>query len=478
MPISLRDPAGQIHFIDGRVIRLVNKQGQSDLEIFLRSSASQEFFDSRQIVKTFYLEDKDVAELFEGKEIKYANGENVAIEHERVPFATYPYEWSPEMLYAAAEMTLNMAEKLIDEGLGLKDATPYNVLFRGSEPVFVDLLSFEKRDPRDPTWLPYAQFVRTFLLPLLLNKKFGLHLDKVFTSQRDGVEPEEAYKFCSLTQKVSPSFFSLVTLPVLLSGKSEKNQTSVYKKHTVKDPDQAKFILRRLLGGLCRQLKRIAPLSQKKSNWSDYTNHNQYSADYQPQKQAFVNDSLSHYNPKKVLDVGCNTGEFSTIAEKNGASVVAIDYDEAVVGKLWRRAKDERLDILPLVVNLARPTPAVGWRNIECQSFLERARNNFDAVMMLAVIHHLLVSEQVPLVQIMELASELTKDILIIEYVAPTDAMFRRLTRGRDNLYSHITLDVFKTTCEKHFDIIKQERLNDTDRWMFLMQKKGAPLNA
>lgn len=478
MPISLRDPSGQIHFVDGRVIRFVNEQGQSDLDAFFRSNASREFFDSQKVVKTFYLEDEDFAELLKLKEFIFSNDESVALEHERIPFVTYPYEWSPEMLYAAAELTLDMAEKLIDEDLGLKDATPYNVLFRGSEAVFVDLLSFEKRDANDPTWLPYAQFVRTFLLPLLLHKHFGIRLDKIFTSQRDGVEPEEAYRFCSMTQKLSPSFFSLVTLPFLLNGKSEKNQSAIYQKHSLKNPEQAKFILRRLLSGLRRQLRRAEPSSQKNSTWSDYTNKNQYSADYQPQKQAFVKDSLAQFKPKSVLDVGCNTGEFSVIAAQSGASVVSIDYDDAVVGKLWQRAKNEGLDILPLVVNLARPTPAIGWRNIECQSFLERAKNNFDAVLMLAVIHHLLVSEQIPLEQIMEVASEMTKEVLVIEYVAPTDAMFKRITRGRDHLYSHLTLEHFKSVCGKHFDIIKQEKLKNTDRSMFLLRKKGVSSNA
>src|SRR5690349_129632 len=88
------------------------------------------------------------------------------LEHERIPFPSYPYEWAAPMLHAAGRLTLDLAASLAKEGMGLKDATPYNILFRGPQPVFVDLLSIERRDPRDAIWLPYAQFVRMFLSPL------------------------------------------------------------------------------------------------------------------------------------------------------------------------------------------------------------------------------------------------------------------------------------------------------------------------
>src|ERR1019366_3194276 len=130
------------------------------------------------------------------------------------------------------------------------------------------------------------------------------------------------------------------------------------------------------------------------------------------------------------------TGHFSMMAARSGASVVALDYDPAVVGSVWRRASAEKLDILPLVVNLTRPTPAVGWRNGEWPSFLERAKGGFDAVFLLAVIHHMLVTERVPLAEIVDLAAELTTGYVVVEFVSPGDSMFRVLVRGRDELYS------------------------------------------
>src|SRR5437588_10946040 len=149
-----------------------------------------------------------------------------------MPFPSVPYEWPPGMLCAAATLTLDFAETLTDEGLGLKDASPYNVLFRGSKPIFVDLLSFERRDPNDPTWLPLAQFVRTFLLPLLANKHFGLALDQILTTRRDGLEPEDVYKWLKPTQKLLPPFLSLVSMPKWLAAKHNPDDDTIYRKKT------------------------------------------------------------------------------------------------------------------------------------------------------------------------------------------------------------------------------------------------------
>jgi hypothetical protein len=140
------------------------------------------------------------------------------------------------MLHAAAGLTLDLARTLAADGLGLKDATPYNVLFRGPNPVFIDVLSFERREPGDPTWLPYAQFVRTFLLPLLANRAFGLGLDQILTTRRDGLEPEELYRWIRPAQRLRPPYFGLVTVPTLLGAKHRQDDQTIYRKAAVEQP--------------------------------------------------------------------------------------------------------------------------------------------------------------------------------------------------------------------------------------------------
>jgi len=200
---------------------------------------------------------------------------------------------------------------------------------------------------------------------------------------------------------------------------------------------------------------------------------NSYESEDFKAKEAFVQDALSELHPGSVLDVGCNTGHFSGMAARSGARVVAIDYDPEVVGRVWDTAIEEKLDILPLVVNLARPTPSVGWLNRECSSFLDRARGSFDMVLMLAVLHHLLVSERIPLHQVMELAAGMTTDGLVIEFVPTTDVMFRRIARGRESLFEGLTEELFEKVCRSRFDIVRSQLLKGGRRLYLLRKRKG-----
>lgn len=469
MSISFRDPAGYLFSKNGRIFRVVKDSASEDLRAFLASGTARKFAARRQLVSTAFLEPSALEpELAD----EFTRG--TVVEHEKVPFPSFPYEWPPEMLHAAGSLTLDLACDVLNEGWGLKDATPYNVLFIGPNPIFIDLLSFERRDPGDPTWLPYAQFVRTFLLPLLVNKHFRLPLTELLTTHRDGLEPEQVYALLSAPQKIRSEFVTLVSFPTWLASRKRSEGDEIYKKRTLTNPEKSRFILERLLKGLRRRLDRAAPERTLSSNWSDYMSKNRYTQEYFPEKESFVQQALNEGKPRMVLDVGCNTGFFSGLAAKAGASVIAIDYDAVVAGKVWQWAEAEGLDIQPLVVDLTRPTPSIGWRNEECSSFLERARGTFEAVLMLAVIHHMLVTERIPLSQILQLASELTTNLLIVEFVAPGDHMFQVLTRGREHLHEDLTAAVFERTARQFFEIVRSQRLGESERWIYLMRKKVA----
>jgi predicted nicotinamide N-methyase len=474
---SFRDPAGSLFRYQGRVLRVVNGIGVADLEAFLASQAGQKLMAAGAVVPTRALDAAECRELLADpavRELYDARGGQTILEHERVDFPSFPYEWTAEMLHAAATLTLDLAQALLADGLGLKDGTPYNILFRGPEPVFIDVLSFERREPGDATWLPYAQFVRTFLLPLLANQAYGLGLDQILTTRRDGLEPEEVYRWTGLTQRLRPPFFGLVSMPTWLGGKHKQDDRSIYQKKLLDDPEKARYILDHLLHGLRRTLDRLKPAEGKSSVWSDYmTANNNYTADHFQAKQRFVGEALAEFPSRSVLDVGCNTGHFSAIAARAGAKVVAMDYDPVVLGDVWRNARKEKLEILPLAVNLTRPSPGTGWRNQECSSFLDRARGKFDAVLMLAVIHHMLVTERVPLADILLLAAELTTNLLVIEFVAPDDSMFQRLTRGREELHQDLTAEVFEAECGRHFEIVRMQHVEGTSRRLYLLRKRA-----
>ena len=473
--LSFRDPAGSVVRYGDRVLRIVNALGAADLRAFLDSGTGKKLMAGGGVVGTRAMDAAEsrtvLDELGIAEEYAQRGGEFV-LEHDRVEFPSYPYEWAPEMLHAAAGLTLDLAEALPDDALGLKDATPYNVLFRGPDPVFIDVLSFERRDPHDPTWLPYAQFVRTFLLPLLANRAYGLGLDQILTTRRDGLEPEEVYRWTGALERFKSPYFGLVSMPTWLGAK-RKNDSRIYKKNLVEDTEKARFILGTVLKGLRRTLRKLEPAAGAHSVWSDYmTGNNNYSTDQFDAKQQFVKEALEQNRPAAVLDVGCNTGHFSAMAARAGARVVSLDYDPVVVGQVWRAARKEKLNILPLVVNLTRPSPGIGWRNQECAPFLDRARGRFDLVLMLAVIHHMLVTERVPLADILEVAADLTRDLLVIEFIEPRDSMFQRLVRGREELHKDLTPAVFEAAFRRHFDQVRVQHVEGSTRWLYLLRKR------
>jgi 2-polyprenyl-3-methyl-5-hydroxy-6-metoxy-1,4-benzoquinol methylase len=473
---SFRDPAGRVIVLDDRVLRVMTSEAAQQLKRFLNTNFASESIANGRLVGTTFLAaeapDLGLPPTAIGA-VPDAKADHIVVEHDRIAPRSFPYEWSPQMLHAAGSLILDLAAGALDDGFSLKDATPYNVLFKATQPIFVDVLSFELRDQSDPTWLPFNQFVRTILLPLLLNKYFGLRLDQLLLAHREGVETSAVAQLCGFSKKLNPLFLSLVFLPSWLGKKKSAGNDSIYRPRRLGNPERAKFILERQFKQLRRQLAKLQPV-ERDSNWSGYmTSDRHFSDGYLQAKQAFVAAAFENPKPESVLDVGCNTGHFSRMAADCGAMVVAIDQDPAVVDAVWKSAAGNHLNILPLVVNLARPTPAVGWRNEECPSFLERSRGSFDLVLMLAVLHHLLVTEQIPLPAILELAAELTTKFLIIEFVAPADPQFHTLVRGREDLYRELNKESFERFASEWFTILRSEHLSDT-RSIYLLRKRDA----
>jgi hypothetical protein len=267
--VSFRDPAGKVVISNQRAFRVVTEQYKEAVLEVLHSDVVKSLVAAGVLIGSEIIRDQsqadDVARLTGTNE-----KEPFVIEHEHLDFPTYPYEWTPEMLYACGELTLDLMERLLPHGFGLKDATPYNLLFKSSHPVFVDLLSIERRDPLDPTWLAYAQFVRTFIRPLLANKYFGLGLDQVFRVHRDGLQPEQVYKMAGWLRRIRSPFLTLVSMPAVLSQMNPKHYQSIYSARQSRSPEQAAFILKRQLKGLRRKLRAVKPSAERSSTWTNY----------------------------------------------------------------------------------------------------------------------------------------------------------------------------------------------------------------
>ena len=452
---TFRDPAGSVEVRPDGVYRSIRGSFAADILAFLATPLASELVARGRLVAS--------------EVVSPSVSEALVLRHPRISFQSYPWEWSPGMWLAAAELTLTLCSELVEQGWQLKDATPLNVLFQGARPIFVDVLSIERTDPHQPIWLAYGQFVRTFLLPMLAYSQLGWPLQLSLT-RRDGYEPEEIYPALSLASRLRRTALWAVTLPSLLA-KTKNGKTGNIAIRSVKDPDLAKQILLRTLKRLLSQMRQVTP-AHRTSTWSHYAETaNHYSDEDHDDKRRFVSNVLGNVGPLKLLDVGCNTGVYSNLAADAGAEVVSIDTDLQAVDRLYASLKVNAKNILPLCVDLAHPTPAAGWENRESASLLSRCAGHFDTVMMLAVLHHLLLRNQIPMNRIAALLSELTIRHLIVEWVPPTDSKFKELLRGRDAAYEHITEAAFREDFGGHFTVSDELTLTN-GRILFHLQKR------
>jgi SAM-dependent methyltransferase len=272
--------------------------------------------------------------------------------------------------------------------------------------------------------------------------------------RRDGFEPADLAPFIPLLRRWRQPLRSLVTLPALLE------KTGGFDTFRPRASEEfAAYAVRRLLRST-RELLRSLSGSRYGSRWSNYvhTSTHYKSAD-QDAKQAFVESALAAISPSHVLDVGANSGVYSRIAAHAGAEVVAWDTDVEASDLNWQWARREGLRILPIVADFARPAPAVGWRNEESASLLDRAKGRFDFVLMLGILHHLLIADQIPLEEILAQLWEISSRWAIVEWISREDPQFESLCRGRQELYSNLSEEFFLHALEKCCAIRKQARL-------------------
>jgi 2-polyprenyl-3-methyl-5-hydroxy-6-metoxy-1,4-benzoquinol methylase len=457
---TFRDPAGQLRLADDCALRRIHPAAEDETRAFLASPLRAALERSGDLIPT---------EVADPAAYPFMRAGELWLRHPRIDPISYPWEWTLAQWRSAAQLTLRLASQAIDAGWTLKDATPLNILFAGSRPVLVDALSFEKRDLKVTVWLAYGQFVRTFLLPLIAEKFLHWPL-KATLFWRDGYEPRMLYGALSAWQRLHPDLLDVVALATIFEN-SKGGGTASRKLPSAPDADLAAHILHKRLARLDRQIQRSSRKKQA-SAWSEYPQlASHYSSADTDAKQQFVKSILERLRPERVLDIGANTGTYAQMAAKAGAEVVALDSDESAIEALWRKAAEQKQKITALVANIARPTPAAGWMNREQLSLLDRLQGKFDMVLMLAIIHHLILQEQVPLAHIAGLCAGLTRRWLILEWVPPSDPMFQAWLRGRDELYGHLSEEDLKLAFSGFFRIADRKELGNA-RVLLLLERK------
>lgn len=386
-----------------------------------------------------------------------------ALEHERVPFLSYPYEWSFSMLQDAALLQLELVRRSLKAGFQLKDATSYNVQWRGTRPVFIDIASFEPWSQGDP-WAGYSQFCQLFLYPLLIDAYRGLPFQPWLRGRLDGIEPAQAAAILgSWRDRLRPGVLKDVWL---LSKLQDRTQDS--DERTRETMQKAGFKKEMILANVGRLEKIVGGLRQRhgSSEWSDYAEANSYDDENRSKKERFVEQAARSAGARLgrklpvAWDLGANTGHFSRLLTPHCHLVVSMDGDALAVDRLYQRTRSEGPDnLLPLVMDLVDPSPAQGWRHAERKALSERPQPHM--VLALALVHHLSIRGHVPLPELVDwLADQVAPGgTLVVEFVGKADPMVQRLLRNQTDIYDDYDEAVFEASLNRRLEITRSEEL-------------------
>ena len=460
-PGSFRDRGSRVYTANGRILRALDTQALADWRALRASPLLAELLGEGLLVATTETDDRaaPIGTLHDG----------VAgvLEHGVIPFVSYPYEWPFGMLRDAALLQLELLRRALEGGLTLKDASPYNVQWRGAKPVFVDIGSFEPVRPGEP-WAAYLQFCMLFLYPLLLQAWKDVPFQPLLRGRLSGIPPQDCRNMLSIRDLLRRGALTHVALHARLERSYEHRDADLGRELARAGFNENLILanvkgLERIISGLRWRRSRSA--------WSRYEATTTYSADDAVRKERFVVAATMSQRPRLVWDLGCNEGRHARIAARYADYVVAMDSDAFVVDRLYAQLAGEgHSTILPLTVDLVDASPGLGWLGRERRPLLERGRP--DLVLCLALVHHMSISGNVPVADIVDWLADLGAR-LVIEFPTPDDPMVSRLL-GRKGPTAHpdYTLDSFERSLRTRFDVESSEMLAAGTRVLYLARPK------
>lgn len=430
-----RDPVGITYVKDDRVLREINNEFKEFFLSFLKSPVHESLF-KHGLIET---------------SIASQSGKSLTLGHPLISPVNYAYEWPLPMLKDAALLTLDLNLALLDNEIILKDATPWNIVFQHTRPVWVDFTSLMPQE-KDLLWVAYDQFCRTFLFPLLIGYFFTGRMSRaLLLESQNGISPNEISKALPGSARFKFGWLnSRVYLPKLAIDLARKSGSEKDLAKKVQVSSYTNAARRSFFESLRKDVNSI-PIGSASSDWSKYyTDINSF---FDPEsfnaKQQKITELILKLHPKTVVDIGCNQGGYSVLAAQHGASVVAFDNDEDSVSLLYKLAKEKNLSILPLTGDVLYPAPQSGWRAQEFPSAPVRFRS--EMAMALALVHHLAITQIQTFDRIVLTLSEYTDKWLLTEFVPLEDPRSQELllTNRRDMAW--YSLDGFLSALKKEF---------------------------
>lgn len=451
---SFRDPAGFLYTENGILYRKINPIAYEDYFALINSGLYQELADRQLLIPH-----EEITEY----EIDSPPGE-VIIRPEKIQFISYPYEWCFSQLKDAALRTLEIQNIALTLGMSLKDCSAYNIQFHNGSAILIDTLSFERYQEGEP-WAAYRQFCQHFLAPLALMAYTDVRLNQLQRVYIDGIPLDLASKL--LPRKTTLNF--ALNVHIHIHAKSQERFSEKELDPKVERKRISKNQLRGLLESLKSGVEKLTWQGEL-TNWAEYEKFHNYSPAGIKAKEDLVAEYLSRANPTAIWDLGANVGKFSRLASQRNLSTIAFDFDPGAVELNYSKTIHEGDKyLLPLILDLTNPSPNLGWALEERQSLMERGP--VDAVMALALIHHLAIGNNVPFSNLVTFFSKICR-WLIIEFVPKDDPQVKRLMKVRKDIFSDYTLDNFVQVFSRSFEMISHQQIVDSNRVLFLMENK------
>ena len=347
----------------------------------------------------------------------------------------------------------------------LKDASAYNVQFRGARPIFIDTLSLEIARPDSP-WLAYRQFCQHFLAPLAVMATRDVRLNALLRHHIDGFPLDLASRLLPVRARLRPSLL----VHLVFHAASEKRQL---RSEAVKPPGTFRMPRSSLLGlleNLERTIRSLRPRTKGMTRWGNYYAETNYTPAGFEHKRRVVREWVRRVAPRVVWDVGANTGEFSRIAAQEGALVVSVDSDPMAVERNYVECRTRSSNVLALSMDLANPSPALGWASHERSSFIERGPA--DLVLALAIVHHLTITGNVPFSDISSFLAATGRNI-VVEFVPEHDSQVRRMVLQKGTAGHEYSRARFEHDFSKDFDVVQSEVVAESSRVLYLMRRRG-----
>ncbi len=454
---SFRDPSGFVFEHDGSIYRQVNRSYAPHYDQLMESGLYAELTERGLLIPH-----EPVDGMTSGWGDPY-----VTLRPEPIEFISYPYEWTFSQLKDAARITLGVQQAALRFGMTLKDASAYNVQFQRGRPLFIDTLSFEKYEEGVP-WVAYRQFCQHFLAPLALMAHRDIRLGSLLRLYIDGVPLDLARSLLPGRAWLDVQLWLHIRLHARFQSRYAADAEAATRVRPV-----SKRALTNLITALESAIRKL-DWKPHGTEWADYDQGDSYTEASNEHKKSVVSDYLDALAPREVWDLGANVGEFSRIASDRGIRTLAFDIDPACVERNYRRIrKSGETNLLPLLLDLTNPSPALGWAHRERASLVQR--HSADAVMALALIHHLAISNNVPLPSVAAFFASLASG-LIIEFVPKTDPKVRVLLATREDVFPDYTREGFEAAFASHFAIEATTPLAESERILYRMRRRERPI--